>query len=109
MGETGKMGKVVAVDADGDPKVLIDGEEEAKQRFGTEFEIIEKNIRGKRSQSRSQSQSDDKKKKKKKKKKSSSSSSSPSKSSSSSSRKNKKRKSAFGKSTMELQEEAKRK
>merc|ERR1712187_312448 len=40
--ETGKMGKVTAVDADGDPKVLIDGEEEAKQRFGTEFEIIEK-------------------------------------------------------------------
>merc|ERR1712187_657695 len=105
MGETGKLGTVVGVDGDGDPKVVIDGEEEVKQRFGSEFEIVEKKIKTK-----DDSSDDDKKKKKKKKKKSSSSSSSPSASSSSSSgKKKKKRSSAFGKSTLELQEEAKRK
>merc|ERR1712187_1093322 len=109
--ETGKLGYVIAGDADGDPKVVLDGEEEAKQRFGTESEIVEKKKAAgdkivKRSQSGS-SDSDGKKKKKKKKKKSSSSSSPPS-SSSESSRPNK-RKSAFGKSTFELLAEAKRK
>merc|ERR1712048_1265590 len=63
--ETGKLGTVVGVDGDGDPKVVIDGEEEVKQRFGTEFEIIEKKIGGNKG---SDSESDDKKKGKKKKK-----------------------------------------
>merc|ERR1711920_841100 len=40
--DSGKSGTVTAVDADGDPKVLIDGESDAKQRFGKEFEIIVK-------------------------------------------------------------------
>merc|ERR1711948_234447 len=40
--DSGKVGTVTAVDADGDPKVLIDGESDAKQRFGKEFEIIVK-------------------------------------------------------------------
>merc|ERR1712064_231324 len=71
--ETGKLGTVVGVDGDGDPKVVIDGGEEVKQRFGSEFEIVEKKIKTK-----DDSSDDDKKKKKKKKKKSSSSSSSPS-------------------------------
>merc|ERR1712014_112467 len=65
--ETGKLGTVVSVDADGDPKVVLDGETEAKQRFGTEFDIIEKagaeasdgGRKRSRSGSRSQDPSDD--------------------------------------------------
>merc|ERR1712232_961922 len=40
--DSGKEGRVMSVDSDGDPKVILDGEAEAKQRFGTEFDIIEK-------------------------------------------------------------------
>merc|ERR1712146_549040 len=69
--ESGKMGTVVAVDEDGDPKVQLDGEDEAKQRWAKEFEIVQK-----RSNSSSSSRSGGKKKKKKKKSSSSSSSSS---------------------------------
>jgi len=43
--ESGQMGTVVAVDEDGDPKVKIDGEDEALQRFGKEFEVVEKAVR----------------------------------------------------------------
>lgn len=112
--ESGKMGTVVAVDADGDPKVRIDGEEQGQQRFGKEFEIIEKlslpdgssgaiEKRGEDgSVSDTDSSSDDKKKKKKKKRKASSSSRS------NSSDRHRKRGSAFGRSHMEKMEDAKR-
>merc|ERR1712216_65326 len=80
--ESGKMGTVTDVDEDGDPKVKLDDEDEAKQRFGHEFSIVAK---GGASASRSRSGG---KKKKSKKKKSSSSSSS----SSSSGKKKKKKK-----------------
>merc|ERR1711879_463397 len=40
--ETGKIGTVVSVDSDGDPKVHLDGEEKAQQRFGKEFDLVAK-------------------------------------------------------------------
>jgi len=40
--DSGKLGIVTAVDGDGDPKVKLDGEDEAVQRFGKEFEVVEK-------------------------------------------------------------------
>merc|ERR1712232_938393 len=43
--ETGKTGVVISVDGDGDPKVKLDDEDEALQRFGKEFEVIEKAVR----------------------------------------------------------------
>jgi len=110
--ETGKEGTVVSVDEDGDPKVQIDGEDEAKQRFGKEFEIVEKA----RDQSRSRSNDKKKGKKKKKAKSSSSSSSSDSRSrsrrrgrsGSSASSRYRKRGSAFGRSNMEKKADEKR-
>jgi len=119
--DSGKIGTVVSVDADGDPKVKLDGEDEALQRFGKEFIITEKNVQivpadddKKQSRSRSRSDSDDKKGKKKKKKKkkgsssSSGSSSSRGRSNSSNRPKGKKRSSAFEKSTLEKVEDDKR-
>eukprot|EP00931_Biecheleriopsis_adriatica_P022969 TRINITY_DN14623_c0_g1_i2.p1 TRINITY_DN14623_c0_g1~~TRINITY_DN14623_c0_g1_i2.p1 ORF type:complete len:321 (-),score=85.60 TRINITY_DN14623_c0_g1_i2:76-1038(-) len=38
--ESGQIGTVTAVDADGDPKVIVDGEAEASQRFAKAFEIV---------------------------------------------------------------------
>lgn len=107
--DSGKNGTVVSVDEDGDPSVKLDGEDEAKQRFGKEFKIIEK-----RAPSRSRSKSGGKKKKKKKEKSSSSSSSSSSSrrkrsnTRSKSRRRQQKNKSAFGRSTMEQREDDKR-
>lgn len=108
-----KPGTVVAVDADGDPKVKMDDEPDAKQRFGKEFDIVKK--AEKEIAKRSRSKSGGKKKKKKKKgdenEVSSSSDSSSSKSSSSDSGKKKKKKgkaSVFGKSTLELLAEQKK-
>lgn len=118
--DSGKIGTVVSLDGDGDPKVKLDGEDEAQQRFGKEFEIVEKNFQivtadndKKQSRSRSRSDSDDKKGKKKKKKKkkgsSSSSESSSSRRSNSSNRpRGKKRSSAFEKSALEKAEDEKR-
>lgn len=116
--DSGKIGIVVSVDADGDPKVKLDGEDDALQRFGKEFEIVEKNLNSsavaerKHSRSRSRSDSENKKgKKKKKKKKSSSSSSSSSsrgRSNSSNRPRGKKRSSAFEKSALEKAEDEKR-
>lgn len=101
--DSGKIGSVVSVDEDGDPKVKLDGDVEAKQRFGKEFEIVEKNRK-----SASRSRGKDKKGKKSKKKKGSSSSDSGSSSSSSSKPQAKKRKSAFGRSTLEKLEDEKK-
>jgi len=114
--ESGKLGVVTAVDEDGDPKVMIDGEDEPKQRWAKEFEVVRKS--GDQSQSRSRS--GDKKKKKKKKSSSSSSRSSSSsgkkkkkknkrkRSSSSGSRGRLKSSGGFGRSAMEEQEDRKR-
>merc|ERR1711920_35425 len=44
--DSGKVGTVVSVDGDGDPKVKLDGESEALQRFGKEFRIIRKAVFG---------------------------------------------------------------
>merc|ERR1711957_646119 len=114
--DSGDTGVVVAVDEDGDPKVKLDGESEALQRFGKEFVIIAKGAAAdpdaaadSKKRSRSRSKSKGKGKKKKKKKGSSSSSSASSKSSSSSSKsKRKKRPSAFGKSTLEMMADEKK-
>eukprot|EP00928_Gymnodinium_smaydae_P057129 TRINITY_DN40405_c0_g1_i1.p1 TRINITY_DN40405_c0_g1~~TRINITY_DN40405_c0_g1_i1.p1 ORF type:complete len:400 (+),score=60.07 TRINITY_DN40405_c0_g1_i1:37-1236(+) len=122
---TGALGTVMAVDADGDPKVRPDGESDAQQRYGKDYEIVSRpslNSSGSinvddlalaagEGRSRSRSRSGDNKKdksSKKKKKKSSSSSSYSSKSSSSGSRR-KKKSSAFGKSVLEKMAEDKRK
>lgn len=109
--ESGKMGTVADVDEDGDPKVKLDEEDEAKQRFGHEFTIVEK-------KSGSRSRSGGKKKKSKKKKSSSSSSSSSSgrkkkkrkrsRSPSSGSRSRLKKSGGFGRSTMEVAEDKKK-
>jgi hypothetical protein len=40
--DSGNEGVVVAVDDDGDPTVKLDGEEEEKPRYGSEFDIIER-------------------------------------------------------------------
>merc|ERR1712054_527109 len=107
--ESGKTGTVVAVDEDGDPKVQLDGEDEAKQRWAKEFEIVQK-----RSNSSSSSRRGGKKKKKKKSSSSSSSSSGKKKkkkrkrSSSSGSRQRLKKSGGFGRSTMEQREDEKR-
>lgn len=76
--DSGKLGTVLSVDADGDPKVIFDGESEALQRFGREFIVIEKRAKSgviTKIKKRSRSKSKGGKKKKNKKKKSSSSSS----------------------------------
>merc|ERR1711920_550025 len=115
--DSGKTGTVVSVDADGDPKIQMDDEPDAKQRYAKEFDVIAKaaNTDGKK-----RSRSGSKKKKKKKKgddsgSGSSSSSSSKSSSSDSSGKKKKKKKkkkeekeSVFGKSTLELMAEARK-
>lgn len=109
--DSGNYGTVVSVDEDGDPKVQLDGEEEAQQRFGKEFEII-----AKAKASKSRSRSNDKKKKGKKKKAKSSSSSSKSSSSSrsrkrdasSASSRHRRKGSAFGRSTLEKRADEKR-
>lgn len=110
--ESGKYGRVVEVDEDGDPKVLLDDDSEPKQRFANEYIITEKG-------GRSRSRSDGKKKKSKKKRSSSSSSSSSGKrkkkknkrgrSESSGSRQRLKTRGGFGRSTMEVREDDKRK
>merc|ERR1712060_355213 len=89
--ESGRTGVVVAVDSDGDPKVKMDDETEAKQRYAKEFEIVTKAEKGSK---RSRSGSKGKKKNKKKDEKESSSSSSSSESSSSGKKKKKKKKSS---------------
>merc|ERR1712060_1029907 len=106
--DSGRTGVVVAVDSDGDPKVKMDDETDAKQRYAKEFEIVTKAEKGtKRSRSGSKG-----KKKKKKDEKESSSSSSSSESSSSGKKKKKKKKSekpsVFGKSTLEMMAEERR-
>jgi len=115
--DSGKVGTVVSLDEDGDPKVKLDGEDDAQQRFGTEFEVITKEEAdggGGGSRSRSRSGKGKKKDKKGKKKKGKSSSSSSGSSSSSESspqaKKGKKneRKSAFGRSTLEKMEDEKK-
>merc|ERR1712083_789428 len=40
--ESGKMGMVLAVDSDGDPKVRMGGESDGQQRYGTEFTLVSK-------------------------------------------------------------------
>merc|ERR1712060_12801 len=77
--DSGDTGVVVSVDADGDPKVRMDGESEAVQRFGREFAIIAKasaNGAGDAAEGKKRSRSRSKSKGKKKKKKKGSSSSS---------------------------------
>jgi len=109
--DSGKLGTVTALDEDGDPKVKLDGEDEALQRFGKEFEVVTK-AADRTSRSRSGSSDDKKKKGKKKKKKRSSSSSSSSSSKgkrSNSGDRHKKRGGGFGRSTLEkLDDEKKR-
>ena len=43
---TGTVGSVVSVEWEGDPMVMFDDEPAARQRFGKDFEIIEKMIQG---------------------------------------------------------------
>ena len=40
------VGTVASMDVDGDPIVMFDDEPAARQRFGKDFEIIEKMIQG---------------------------------------------------------------
>merc|ERR1712039_757597 len=117
--DSGKVGTVISVDGDGDPKIKMDDEPEAKQRFAKEFDVIKK---ADKNESKKRSRSGSNKKKKKKKddgsgssSKSSKSSSSKSSSSDSSGKKKKKKKkkkqekeSVFGKSTLELMADARR-
>merc|ERR1712039_580275 len=84
--DSGKVGTVVSVDVDGDPKVKLDDEPEAKQRFAKEFDVIKK---ADKNESKKRSRSGSNKKKKKKKKK-------------------QEKESVFGKSTLELMAEARK-
>merc|ERR1711870_11198 len=113
--DSGKVGTVISVDGDGDPKIKMDDEPEAKQRFAKEFDVIKKADKNE-SKKRSRSGSNKKKKKKKKDDGSGSSIKSSKSSSSDSSGKKKKKKkkkkqekeSVFGKSTLELMADARK-
>jgi len=121
--ESGKMGTVTSIDADGDPKVQMDGESETLQRYAKEFEFVEKaggkkgdKRKSKSSSSSGSESSSEEKKKKKKKRKRSSSSTSDTRSRMVKKRKEERRrdkeiskKSAFGMSVLEKKEEEKRK
>lgn len=114
--DSGRLGKVLEVDEDGDPRIQYDGEEEAMQRFAKEFVIFEKANKSfalvKRSRSGSGGKKDKKKKKKKKKKSSSSEESSAEESSDSwhdrRRGRRKKRSTTWGHSALERMEEDKR-